>query len=251
MKNIKLMPAFILIVFFAVINAYGQNDNNKSLKKGIAVLELFTSEGCSSCPPADALMGKIQNEYKDEQVYVLAYHVDYWDKQGWKDIFSSPDYTKRQYDYAEWLGVTPVYTPQVVINGKSEHIASQGSSVRASIAKSLSKSAVADVVLKANQNKDKLMVTYTVSGASKSSRLQLAVVQKAAQSNVKRGENSGRILSHYQIVRQFNSIALSPNGKGITEVSLPKGYNLKDFEIVGFIQDMNSGAILGADKAIF
>lgn len=251
MKNIKLMPAFILIIFFAVVNNYGQNDNNKSLKKGIAVLELFTSEGCSSCPPADALMGKIQNEYKDGQVYVLAYHVDYWDKQGWKDIFSNSDYTQRQYDYAKWLGIQPVYTPQVVINGKSEHIASQESIVRASIAKALAKPTAANVILKANKKNDVLKVTYTVNGASKNSRLQLAVVQKTAQSNVKRGENVGRLLSHYQIVRDFTTIALNTNGKGEADVTLPKGFNTKDFEVIGFIQDMTSGAILGADKVIF
>lgn len=251
MKNIKLIPAFIVVALFAGINAFAQNNTNKTAKKGIAVLELFTSEGCSSCPPADALMGKIQNEYKDKDVYVLAYHVDYWDREGWKDVFSNPDYTKRQYSYARWLGVEPVYTPQVVINGRSQYIASQESIVRASTTKALAKPAVADVRLKAIQKNDKLTVEYTVNGASKSSVLQLAVVQKAAQTNVRRGENGGRTLAHYQIVKRFNSTILSDAGKGNTEISLPKGFNTKDFEVIGFIQDTNSGAILGADKALF
>lgn len=248
MKNIKLLPAFIIVALFAGVSAFAQN--NKTAKKGIAVLELFTSEGCSSCPPADALMGKIQNEYKDKEVYVLAYHVDYWDREGWKDVFSNPEYTKRQYSYARWLGVESVYTPQVVINGKSEHIASQENIVRGSMAKTLAKPATADVTLKAAQKNDKLTVSYTISGASGSSVLQLAVVQKAAKTNVKRGENGGRILFHYQIVRRFKSTIISTTGNGNTEISLPKDFNTKDFEVIGFIQDTNTGAILGADKAI-
>lgn len=247
MEKIKLIPALTILVFFIGINVFGQN----STKKGIAVLELFTSEGCSSCPPADALMGKIQNEYKDGQVYVLAYHVDYWDKQGWKDIFSNADYTKRQYDYAQWLGIEPVYTPQVIINGKTEHIASQESIVRASITKALSKPAIAKLSLKVIQKNDALTVTHTISGASKNSRLLLAIIQKTAQSKVKRGENGGRVLSHYQIVRNLHSTALNTSGKGSANISLPKGFNSKEFEVIGFVQDMNSGAILGAAKAIF
>jgi hypothetical protein len=78
----------------------------------------------------------------------------------------------------------------------------------------------------------------------------LAVVQKSAKSNVKRGENAHRILSHYQIVKQLNSITLKNNGKGNTTISEPKDFNTKDFEIIAFVQDMNSGAILGAEKAI-
>ena len=93
-------------------------------------------------------------------------------------------------------------------------------------------------------------MSYTISGASGSSVLQLAVVQKTAKTNVKRGENSGRILSHYQIVRRFNSTIISTTGKGTTEISLPKDFNTKDFEVIGFIQDTNSGAIQGADKAV-
>lgn len=246
MKKIKLIPALIILIFFTGINAFGQN----AVKKGIAVLELFTSEGCSSCPPADALMGKIQNEYKDGHVYVLAYHVDYWDKQGWKDIFSNADYTKRQYDYAQWLGIEPVYTPQVIINGKTEHIASQESIVRASITKALSKPAIANLSLKAIQKNDILTVTHTISGASKNSRLLLAIIQKTAQSKVRRGENGGRVLSHYQIVRHLHNTALNRSGKGSANINLPKGFNSKDFEVIGVVQDMNSGAILGAAKAI-
>lgn len=246
MKKIKIISVFITLMLLAGMNAFGQS---KTAKKGFAVLELFTSEGCSSCPPADDLMGKIQREYKDTEVYILSYHVDYWDKQGWKDIFSNPDYTKRQYEYAKWLN-SSVYTPQLVINGNTEHIASQEAIVRNAMKKALSRPAVADLSLKLIQSNNKLTINHTASGISKNNRLLLAIVQKAAQSKVKRGENADRVLSHFQIVRHLHSIVLTGDGKGTAAMNLPKGLNAKDFEVIGFIQDMNTGAILGAAKAV-
>jgi hypothetical protein len=73
--------------------------------KGFAVVELFTSEGCSSCPPADKLLAKIQEENAGKPVYILAFHVDYWNHQGWRDVFSEKEFTKRQYQYASWLNL--------------------------------------------------------------------------------------------------------------------------------------------------
>ncbi|MNF72958.1 hypothetical protein D3C84_549480 [compost metagenome] len=161
---------------------------------GFAVVELFTSEGCSSCPPADDLMGRIQNEYKDDNVYVLAYHVDYWDRQGWKDVFSNADYTKRQYDYAKFLGKEPIYTPQLIINGKADYIASQETLVRNGIKSALSKPVTTDLSLEASQANNNLTVNYNIEGTLKNSSLLIAIVQKAAKTNVKRGENANRIL---------------------------------------------------------
>lgn len=250
MKKIKVISVFIVLFILFGISAFAQNNSDKKPQKGFAVLELFTSEGCSSCPPADELMGKIQNEYKDSPVYVLAYHVDYWDRQGWKDIFSNPDYTKRQYDYAKWLGKEPIYTPQLIVNGKKDYIASDETSVRNAVKNTLSKPDNLEFSLEAISINNRLNLSYNVNGISKNTKLVLAVVQKSAKSNVKRGENAHRILSHYQIVKQLNSITLKNNGKGNTTISEPKDFNIKDFEIIAFVQDMNSGAILGAEKAI-
>ncbi|MGH2664752.1 DUF1223 domain-containing protein [Flavobacterium sp.] len=247
MKKIKMTTAPLLLSLLFGLHAHGQN---KTDKKGFAVLELFTSEGCSSCPPADALMGKIQEEYKDNAVYVLSYHVDYWDRLGWKDIFSNADYTKRQLTYAHWFQKEPIYTPQVVINGQTEHVASQEAIVRSAISNALSKPAVANLTMEANQTDNKLTVNYVISGASKNSRLLLAVVQKRAKSNVKRGENAHRVLSHFQVVHHLHSTVVTENSKGTTSLSLPKGFNTTDFEVIGFIQDINTGAILEATKVI-
>lgn len=250
MKQLKLIPVFAAVLLLIGLTAFGQNNTDKKAVKGFALLELYTSEGCSSCPPADDLMGKLQNEYKDDNVYVLSYHVDYWDRQGWKDIFSNADYTKRQYDYANFLGKEPVYTPQLIINGKSGFIGSQEAIVRNGIKAALSKPVLVDLTLEATVTANKLNLNYSLNKVSKNNRLFLAVVQKSAKSNVKRGENANRVLSHYQIVRQLNSINLSGNLKGNTSINLPKEFTTKEYEVIGFIQDMNSGAILAAEKTV-
>ncbi|MDQ8012891.1 MAG: DUF1223 domain-containing protein [Flavobacterium nitrogenifigens] len=244
MRKIKILSGFVML-FLLIGNSIFSQNNSKSF----ALLELYTSEGCSSCPPADELLGRIQNEYRDKNVYVLAYHVDYWDKQGWKDIFSSADFTKRQYDYAQFLGKEPIYTPQVIINGKTDYIGSQETSLRNGIKSALSKPTLASLNLEASQNENSISVNYNVEGTSRNSRLLLAVVQKEAKSNVKRGENANRVLTHYQIVRNLQSVDLNKIKKGTATIHLPKNYNAQDFEIIGFVQDMNSGAILGVKRA--
>ncbi|MBL0737653.1 DUF1223 domain-containing protein [Flavobacterium sp. GN10] len=233
-----------MLFFLSVNSIFSQNSD----KKGFALLELYTSEGCSSCPPADELLGKIQNEYRDKNVYVLAYHVDYWDKQGWKDIFSNADFTKRQYNYAQFLGKEPIYTPQVIINGKTDYIGSQETSLRNGIKSALSKTASASLNLEASQNENSISINYNVEGTSKNSRLLLAVVQKEAKSNVRRGENANRVLSHYQIVRQLQTVNLNKGKKGTATISLPKNYNALGFEVIGFVQDADSGVILGVKR---
>lgn len=249
MKKIKLIPAFFITLMLLIgMTVLGQN-TDKKVVKGFALLELYTSEGCSSCPPADELMGRIKKEYKDSNVYVLVYHVDYWDKQGWKDVFSNSDYTKRQYDYAKYLGKAPIYTPQLIINGKADYIASQETVVRNGIKSALLKPVTTDLFLEASQANNNLNVDYSIEGIFKNSSLLIAVVQKNAKSNVKRGENANRILSHYQIVHHLHTVKLKDK-KGTVSIHLPKSFDTKEFEVIGFLQDKNNGNISGATKAI-
>jgi hypothetical protein len=244
MKKIKTISLLIMLVFLNAITAFSQSN------KGFALLELYTSEGCSSCPPADELLGRIQNENKDN-VYVLSYHVDYWDRQGWKDVFSQAAFTKRQYDYAAFMGKDPIYTPQVIINGRIDYIGSEETSLRNGIKQALLRPAIANVSLEATKSINNLSVAYNVENASKNSHLLLALVQKSAKSSVKRGENANRILSHYQIVRDLHEVDLMKTKKGIASIHLPENFNNENFEVVGFVQDMKTGAILGIKKAVF
>jgi hypothetical protein len=212
-------------------------------QKGFAVLELFTSEGCSSCPPADNLLAKIQNEYKDQPVYILAFHVDYWDRQGWKDVFSSPENTNRQQEYENRFNTGSIYTPQLVVNGKSEFVGSNEFKTRDAIKKALEAEYRTQLTIEPRRETDKLILKYQVSNGPKESCLLIAIVQKSATTNAERGENKGRTLSHVQIVRSFQSESLSSKNKDTAVVKLPQSFKSGDFEVIAFVQDINNGEI--------
>jgi hypothetical protein len=254
MRSIKIFTLAAGLI--AVAAAFIIPKNNAPAKnkitadgKGFAVIELFTSEGCSSCPPADELVARIQKENKDKQVYILAFHVDYWNRLGWKDVFSSADYSKRQNEYANWLNLQSVYTPQIVVNGKKEFVGSEEGTLRNAITAGLNGNSTATLTLNTQKGQNQVSVQYRVNGAEKNSDLLLALVQKAAQTKVQRGENGGRTLSHVQIVRKIQSVALSAGGNGNAAIALPEGINIQDWEVIGFVQNKTNGEIQAAAKA--
>lgn len=251
MKKRNITPLILTTVFSQGTEPAAPGNAEKNTAQGIAVLELFTSEGCSSCPPADDLIGKIQNEFQDKQVFALAYHVDYWDHQGWKDIYSHSDYTKRQYAYAQLFRTRSVYTPQLVINGQEEYIGSREISIRGAIDNALAIPAAAELKIKTSLEGNKIVVDHTAHGASKQSNLLLAVVQKSAQTAVKRGENADRVLSHFQIVHHLHSHSITSDSHGVTQLPIPDGFEAKIFEVIGFLQDTDTGVISAADRANF
>lgn len=218
---------------------------------GFALIELYTSEGCSSCPPADKLLAKIAQEYKDKEVYLLAYHVDYWNRLGWKDVFSSPLYSARQKEYSSYLKLDGVYTPQAIVNGRTEFVGSDESKMHSAIQQNLSRSALAGITLSnVKISGSKATLQYHVTGPQANSNLMLAVIQKHAQTQVKAGENSGRMLPHINIVQKLQTISLK-NETGNAEISLPDGFNTKDWGIVGFVQNSHNGEIQAAQQAVF
>ena len=133
----SLLGVVSLTAFIVRDNLPDKSETVKAEEKGFAVLELFTSEGCSSCPPADELLAKIQMESEGKPIYIVAYHVDYWDRLGWKDMFSNADYSKRQTQYGQWLHTSSIYTPQLIVNGKAEFVGSNELAIRGAIAAQL------------------------------------------------------------------------------------------------------------------
>jgi hypothetical protein len=245
----KVIHKYILLVTFLVTFAGrpGKSQLNNPPDDGFAVLELFTSEGCSSCPPADELMASIQKETKGEAVFIIAYHVDYWDRLGWKDVFSSPAYSDRQQQYGRWLNVSPIYTPQVVVNGKEQFVGSESSAIHKAITEQLKVKPGTTLTLQAIQGNGKLNLKYQATSIKSGCRLMIALLQKSAQSHVGRGENQGRLLSHIQIVRKLQSEVLS-GGSGNSTIELPKDFNTQTWEVLAFIQDQHNGAILSIAK---
>lgn len=245
----------LFLTFGLSISAMAFNSNTDSsttdnaASKGFAVVELFTSEGCSSCPPADKLLAKIQEENAGKPVYLLAFHVDYWNHQGWRDVFSEKDFTKRQYQYANWLNLETVYTPQVVVNGKHELIGSQEETLKRALNIETNSAATAQLNADAQIEAGKLKLAYQATNAGRSSVLQVALVQKVAHTMVKRGENAGRLLPHVQIVRRIQSFPAAASGN--VTLNLPEGFNANEWEVITFLQNTQTGAIVAASRPDF
>ncbi|HEX6426185.1 MAG TPA: DUF1223 domain-containing protein [Niastella sp.] len=215
--------------------------------KGFAVLELFTSEGCSSCPPADELIARMQKEAGDKPIYILAYHVDYWNRLGWKDKFSDPLYSKRQYNYSQQFS-GQVYTPQVIINGQSEFVGSNELAVNSKVKEALNGNTATTLSIQGQQQSGKIKFDYQITGNAGKNQLLIAVVQKHAVSKVEKGENKGRTLSHAQIVRSLHSFDVRSGGQGAGQISLPGDFNTEDWECIGMIQDPETGKIEAATR---
>lgn len=225
------------------------NTSSRYIANGFVVIELFTSEGCSSCPPADQLIAEIQKETQNQSVYILTFHVDYWNSLGWKDVFSQAEFSKRQRTYANWLKSTSVYTPQLVINGKEEFVGSNERSLRKSISSNLSKSRTEQILINnLISTKNTLHLDFQSTDAESASSLVLALVQKAAKTNVKNGENGGRILYHVQVVRQLKNISLINNKQGSASINIPSNVDLSQLELIAFLQKAN-GEITAASKS--
>ncbi len=216
---------------------------------GFAVVELFTSEGCSSCPPADEALSRLSALAAADHlpVYALEWHVDYWDYLGWKDPFDSHLATERQYAYARALP-SDVYTPQVVINGTvvPSWAGDAGELERDArrLAASPSPAAIHLKVLP-SQGASALRVRVESAGAAAGAQVLVALVEDGLQGRPNAGENSGRELLHSSVVR---SVAVLPAGGGETLVSIPAGVDLSRASLVGLLQE-RSMRIVAADRA--
>ena len=211
--------------------------------KGFALLELFTSEGCSSCPRADDLLAKVQAEAKDQPIYVLAYHVDYWDRLGWRDKFSDPSFSARQRTYAGHLQSGSIYTPQIVINGNKECLDCDASTLHENISHALTIAPEATLALHVTQTNRSLSIKYQATGKTNANQLLIALVQKHAVNKIHRGENEGRTLTHAQVVRQLVTVNLKAGPQGTQVIEAPSDFTAQGWEIVGFLQNTNNGAV--------
>ena len=180
---------------------------NPKLQSGFAVVELFTSEGCSSCPAADRAVEELQKQYPGN-VYVIAFHIDYWNRLGWTDEFSKREYTTRQNEYAARFKSESVYTPQVVINGQYEFVGSDKAQLQSVTAAELKKPLSAEIELTA-QAKDNKTISVEYKTNAVDGELHIALTQNEATTNVKRGENGGRKLHHINIVLDYKTVAAS------------------------------------------
>ena len=202
------------------------------------VLELFTSEGCSACPAAEAEIAQL-NARKD--VFALSLHVDYWDYIGWKDPFASPANTQRQRAYRQAFNESKIYTPQVVVDGLEETVGSWGWRIKMLMHKARQEQV--DIPIRVTQpDTEKLRITLPQRKLKKPVDVLMFVYLPNTQSNVKKGENKGKFLKHTNVVKRFFKVASWDGAEIILTVpeQLQKGEN-----IAIILQEENLGQILG------
>jgi hypothetical protein len=215
-----------------------------------AVVELFTSEGCSSCPPADALLAELAMKYEGAgtRVFLLSLHVDYWDRLGWKDPFGSPEHSRRQHLYATALRNNGVYTPQAVVNGTTQFVGSDRKQMLAAVERALKSQAKARITLAAASAaaSDMVVIQYSVNPVPTDCLLHIALVERNLSTDVRRGENGGRKLQHDNVVRVMQTVEPKTDGRGEVELALPAGVVRGNAWVVAYAQDRKSMAIVGA-----
>ena len=206
------------------------------------VMELFTSQGCSSCPPADRLLGQYVS---DPNVIALSFHVDYWNNLGWKDPFSTAENSERQKMYAS-LGTDGVYTPQLIINGEHQMIGSDEQAVRTSLKEITGLSANVISIKDSKVAGEKINIQYTINKLPANVVVQCIFIQDKAITSIRRGENHGITLTNYNIVRSFNTIQAPKEGDNEFTTSTIPEVKPEHMSVVLLLQDKSSNRILAA-----
>lgn len=248
MTLLKIIIGAAMISLFSIIKFSSETAGpvlSSEKSTGFAVVELFTSEGCSSCPAADDAVAAAANDYS-KNVFVLGFHVDYWNRLGWKDEFSSGAYTDRQREYASAFSLNSIYTPQVVVNGKTEFVGSDRNKLDRVIKTEIKNETSVSIRLSpVTSGHGAVSAEYTTDADDKSN-LHIALVQLQAVTNVRRGENSGRRLNHINIVRDFQTIDLVNGKTGKASFIIPKGLKADQLKLIAFTQNKISYHITGA-----
>ena len=218
------------------------------------LLELFTSQGCSSCPPADRVLRRLGVGELRERIVPLSFHVDYWNDIGWDDPFSSADWSNRQRLYARSMGSNRIYTPQLVVHGQEHLVGSRERDARARIRAALQKRPAADVTLTLTRGAAALKAQLTARPrrAIDSERLALLVVtfESGLVTEVKRGENSGETLKNDYVVRRLDSagsVKGSPGAATTQTLTLPikPTWDAKRLGVAAFVQDTRTMEVFG------
>ena len=220
------------------------------------LIELFTSEGCSSCPPADVLLQKLDafQPVPGAQLIVLSEHVTYWDQDGWKDPNSSSSLTDRQSSYEGVLGEKAVFTPQLIVDGTQEVHAGDPKQIKETLQKAASAPKVAvrigDVTVDAaNPTALRAHIETDANFDKRNADVFVAIALDHVESQVLRGENGGRHLIHVAVVQELTKVGKLPKGKSFSQdiqLKLKPGTDPKNLRLVALVQESGPGKVLGA-----
>jgi hypothetical protein len=243
-----LLPAILVLAgcFALPLRGFAQTSAPQPV-----LVELFTSEGCSSCPPADAFLMALDRTQSipGARVIVLSEHVDYWDHDGWHDPWSSEEMTERQTAYASQFRQDSNYTPEAVIDGAQGITANNRPAVVAAIEEAAKHPSIAITIADVNWSDGKATATITASGTAKAD-LYATLADDHDQSNVLRGENSGHQLEHVAVVRVMKKVGSidHPFNRPIA-ISFSGNKQQKRMRLVVFAQERSTGRILGVAEA--
>lgn len=241
------LPAAVLLVAAWMPAAFSQT-NDAPPNQSFTVVELFTSQGCSSCPPADQLLRQIaeKNERTRANVFPLSFHVDYWNRLGWTDPFSAAAYSQRQRAYARLLREDRVYTPQMIVGGTDSFVGSNGKLAKAAIARALSDQQPGRLKASATTAADgTLQVRVTAMSVDDDTLINFALVQTEAATEVPRGENANRRLTHRNVVRDFK---VSPLAEKAASATLTVPADVGTVSVVVYAQEASTGKIVAATR---
>jgi hypothetical protein len=243
------VTALFLITAFASGHAQTAHANRTPV-----LVELFTSEGCSSCPPADALLAKLDHDQpiQNAEIIVLGEHVDYWDDLGWHDRFSSHQYTERQSQYSKSLGVDGIYTPQMIVDGTDQFVGNDSFHAHRSITSAAQKAklnlSLSRPIIAARRISSSVSLPPS-SALQSNAELYAALVDPLDITDVRNGENGGRRLQHAGVVRNLqrigtlNDLRTGPLNFGLDS---PSDAKLVEMRVVVFAQQSGQGSVLGA-----
>lgn len=216
-----------LFTVWAISFASGQNP---------VIVELFTSQGCSSCPAADKILAEIvlRAEKNGQDVLGLSFHVDYWNYIGWKDPYSNKEFTERQKKYASLMNLESIYTPQMIVNGQIEFVGSDEERIGEEVDKAMKQNMPYQISITDVKNLgEKILVSYALDKTPTSNVINVALVQKGASNDVTRGENAGRRLTHKNVVKSFMTSVAEKKGS----LELPFPASTKADQVIIFLQN--------------
>jgi hypothetical protein len=245
----RILPLAIT-VFAIAFGGFAYIVSGKTSEPGpprkAVVVELFTSEGCSSCPPADELLTHLRQDLsaKNIQVIPLGFHVDYWNSLGWKDRFSSAEFSRRQEQYTQSLRVDGPYTPEMVVDGAVEFVGNDSGRAQRTIREAASQPEVATVKI-SSAVADQLAVQVKASSSAKDAQVMLAITEDNLMTQVGSGENGGRTLHHAAVVRELRQLGRLHEGSFEANVplKLDKDWKRNELRAVVFVQEGPSGKI--------
>ena len=242
MKKILLTLVVISVFGFSVVE-----DENEAFEP-VLVFELFTSQGCSSCPSADDLLNDVRKQKNNDNVFVLSYHVTYWNYIGWTDPFSKEKFTDKQREYATKFRSRSIYTPQLVVNGKEHFVGSDRARVYKRLGSYTQRPSENQLKLSAvTKTGNNVSFNYDLRGDVSKKRLRAVLVINERETLVKRGENRNRKLKNANIVVQEKYLDLNSN-EGAYSITIPSLVNSQDELQLMVLVESEDLSITGAAK---